>query len=106
MTRRVAELNSPPSRSPWQRASANPARASIASNSVALAAAVDERLRHLRDAAGGVPDALLEQQPAGADQAPVLLGEAAHERVAVHRLDHQPAARAQHAADLGERALV
>ena len=64
------------------------------------------RLGHLHDPGGGVEGALLEQQAALAEQLPVLLGEHAHEPVAVHRLDHEPAFGPQHAAELRERADV
>ena len=70
---------------------------------VALARLLDERLRRLRHAGGGVEAALLEQEPALADQPPVLLVEAVHEPVAMHGLDHQAPGRAQDAADLGQR---
>src|SRR3954467_5490460 len=71
-----------------------------------LTGAIDQRHRGGGDAGGGVERALLEQQPAFAQQPPVAVGPAQHEQVAVHRLDHQPAAGAQHAADLGEYAGV
>ena len=70
---------------------------------VASAVLVDQRLGRLRDAGGGVEGALLEQQAALAEQPPVLLAEAAHGQVAMHGLDHQAPARAQDAADLGQR---
>src|SRR4051794_33289031 len=73
---------------------------------VALAARVDERLRRLGDAGDRIEGALLEQQPALAHEPPVLLAEGADEPVAVQDLDHEPAAGAQDAADLGQRARV
>ena len=49
---------------------------------------------------------LLEQQPPRAEPLPDLLAVVADEQVAVRRLDHEPAARPQHAPDLGQHAHV
>jgi hypothetical protein len=69
---------------------------------VALAGLVDQRLRRLGDAADGVERALLEQQPALAEQLPAALGEGADEQVTVHGLDDEPAAGTQDARDLAQ----
>ena len=79
--------NGAPAKSPWHRASVKPAarehrqqlgrRVDADGERARLARPVvpDERLRDLGDARDGVEGALLEQQPALADEPPVLLGE-------------------------------
>jgi hypothetical protein len=73
MTSRVSVANGAPSRSPWHLASSNPARISMATSSVRLP-----------------------------DQPPILHSELAHEQIAMHGLDHQAGARAQHPSDLAQ----